>query len=466
MKDLILSLKSANSERSKKRSEILKIGYYQKLLKFLESRFENGGIYVVKNYFTDYKLTVKDQEGNDKTVYGFIADNGKTYLGLNDIVFPKKLYKREIRKVNGEETTTYTQLGKKVYQGDLAILFDKFKSQYKDSLLAFDLLYLAIAKHNESKFVSELFIYPTETFQRFKGEFTTDNFYLFNLKTGGTSAERIAEIVADICADYDNSLNEEPAEVLTEDMNIISLREALESDIYIKKTHLVKEFELESKEVADIKPQKKRNGQHYGHEWVDLGLPSGVKWATCNVGASSPEEYGNYYAWGETSTNSEYVEGNCSTYGKSMGDISGDAQYDVVRKYWGGSWRMPTKTELQELEKNCSWIWTTQNDIKGCKVTGPNGNSIFLPAAGLRYRSSLYGAGGRYVRKWEYTIFSFNKLHTGRCDYWSSSPSDDKCDYFKNASAYYLTSRSGNHDTSTEFRYVGKSVRPVLETLE
>ena len=277
MQDLILSLKGANSERSKKRSErskkrseICKIGGYQKLLKFLESRFENGGIYAVKNYFTEYKLTVKDQEGNDKTVYGLIADNGKTYLGLNDIAFPKKLYKREIRKVDGKETTTYTQLDKKVYQGDLAILFDKFKSQYKDSLLAFDLLYLAIAKHNESKFVSESFIYPTETFQRFKGEFTTGNFYLFNLKIGGTSADRIAEIVTDICADYDNSLNEEPAEVLAEDMNIkwieISLREALKIDTYMKETPLIEEFGMETKEAADVKSMKKRNGykEHTG----------------------------------------------------------------------------------------------------------------------------------------------------------------------------------------------------------
>ena len=214
--------------------------------------------------------------------------------------------------------------------------------------------------------------------------------------------------------------------------------------------------------MVKIKPQKKRSGQHYGREWVDLGLPSGVKWATCNVGASSPEEYGNYYAWSETNTSSEYVEGNCSTYSKSMGDISGDAQYDVARKYWGGSWRMPTKTEMQELEKNCSWTWTTLNDIKGCKVTGPNGNSIFLPATGHRYRSSLNFAGGRYVSK-PTLRYMFCKLHTGRGDYWSSSPSDDKCDFFKNASAYYLFCSSVNHETRTEFRYVGKCIRPVFE---
>lgn len=465
MNDFIIELKSANSERSKKRSEILKIGYYHKLLKFLESRFENGGIYDIKNYFTDYKLTVKDQDGNDITVYGFICENGRTYLSFNDLAFPKKLWKREFKKVDNEEITTYTQMDQKVYQGDLAVLFEAFKSRYKDALIAFDLLYMAIAKHNESKFVSESFIYPTETFQRFKGEYVISNFYLFNLKSGGTSDDEIAEIVADICADYDNSLNK-TAEAPAEDMNIkqikITWEEVLESDFYKRNIPLIDLSILEAKKVVKIKPQKKRSGQHYGREWVDLGLPSGVKWATCNVGASSPEEYGNYYAWSETNTSSEYVEGNCSTYSKSMGDISGDAQYDVARKYWGGSWRMPTKTEMQELEKNCSWTWTTLNDIKGCKVTGPNGNSIFLPATGHRYRSSLNFAGGRYVSK-PTLRYMFCKLHTGRGDYWSSSPSDDKCDFFKNASAYCLFCSSVNHDTSTEFRYVDKCIRPVFE---
>lgn len=106
-------------------------------------------------------------------------------------------------------------------------------------------------------------------------------------------------------------------------------------DIYMKDIPLIEDWGMETKEAVDIKPQKKRNGQHYGREWVDLGLPSDVKWAACNVGASSPEEYGNYYDWGETSTSSEYVEGNCSTYGKSMSDISGDAQYDVARNCRG-----------------------------------------------------------------------------------------------------------------------------------
>lgn len=212
MQDLILGLKKSNEERTEKRREMTKIEYYNKLFKFVESRFSDGETFVVKNYFEDYKITVKDAENNDKTIYGLIATNDKTYLGLNDLAFPKKLYKREIKKVDGEETTTYTQVEKKVYQGDLAILFDKFKSQYKDSLLAFDLLYIVLAKHNKSKFISESFVYPTETFQRFKGDYTTSNFYMFNLKAGGTSEERLQELFNDVCADYEKSL-EATAEV-------------------------------------------------------------------------------------------------------------------------------------------------------------------------------------------------------------------------------------------------------------
>ena len=208
MQDLILSLKSANSERSEKRSAMLKIDYYGRLFQFLESRFEDGGVYSVLNYFETYKLETQNAKGENKTVYGLIADNGKTYLGLNDLAFPKKLWKREIRKEGGTEVTEYTQLPEKVQQGDLSVLFHAFKSAYKDALLAFDLLYLALAKYNESKFVSESFIYPTETFQRFKGEYTTGNFYLFNLQLGGTDKAKLDQIVSDICSIYEQSLQE------------------------------------------------------------------------------------------------------------------------------------------------------------------------------------------------------------------------------------------------------------------
>ena len=209
MQDLILGLKKSNNERAEKRTAMLKIDYYGKLFRFLEGRFEDGATYQVKNYFEDYKLETTDQKGDKKTVYGLVATNDRTYLGLNDLAFPKRLYKRTISKVDGVETTEYAQVEKKVQQGDLAVLFNAFKNAYKDALLAFDLLYLALAKYNDSKFVSEAFIYPTETFQRFKGEYTTGNFYLFNLQLGGTDKAKLDQIVSEICSIYEQSLTEQ-----------------------------------------------------------------------------------------------------------------------------------------------------------------------------------------------------------------------------------------------------------------
>ena len=186
-----------------------------------------------------------------------------------------------------------------------------------------------------------------------------------------------------------------------------------------------------------------------GHEYVDLGLPSGLKWATCNVGANASEEYGNYYAWGETTTKSDYSSSTSLTYGLSnsqllsQGIIDGNnnltPSYDAATANWGGSWRMPTKAEYEELIYNCTWTWTTQNDVNGYKVTGKNGNYIFLPAAGYRFGSSLY-TGGDYGY------------------YWSSTPYDDDLydDY-----AYYLYFGSGGEDVNDNNRYRGHTVRPV-----
>ena len=178
-------------------------------------------------------------------------------------------------------------------------------------------------------------------------------------------------------------------------------------------------------------------GNDSGHKYVDLGLS--VKWATCNVGANKPEEYGNYYAWGETITKSSYTFGNSKTYNKEMTDITGNVNYDAARANWGGSWRMPTKAEMQELEDRCTWTWTIQNGVKGYKVKGPSGTSIFLPAAGRRYESSL--------------------THAGSGNYWSSTPYVD----FDNYSAYDLNSSNYSHFINRSDRIFGQSVRPVIE---
>ena len=170
---------------------------------------------------------------------------------------------------------------------------------------------------------------------------------------------------------------------------------------------------------------------------VDLGLS--VYWAGWNVGASSPEDYGDYYAWGETNAKSSYTLDNSSTYGKSMGSIAGNSTYDVARAKWGGSWRMPTEGEYQELIDRCTWTWTTYEGVNGYKVTGPNGNSIFLPAAGRRGGSSLddEGSGGNY---------------------WSATPKESGT-----GGAYFLGFYEDNRGIGWDYRYYRFSVRPVSD---
>lgn len=162
------------------------------------------------------------------------------------------------------------------------------------------------------------------------------------------------------------------------------------------------------------------NGTENGHEYVNLGLS--VKWATCNVGASSPEEYGDYFAWGEIEPKevydwSTYKYGpydsltkynTDSSYGTVDNKTTLDLSDDAARANWGGNWRMPTDTEILELIDNCTWTWTTQNGVYGCKVTSyKNGKSIFLPATGWRIDSGLHDAGS-YGHYWSSSLCTAN----------------------------------------------------------
>ena len=188
-------------------------------------------------------------------------------------------------------------------------------------------------------------------------------------------------------------------------------------------------------------------GTSNGYGYVDLGLS--VKWATCNVGATSPEEYGDYFAWGETTIKSNYSVSNCPTDGLSESELQSQGyidsegnltpQYDAATANWGGNWRMPTYDELEELITKCTWEWMNTNDFKGYRVTGPNGNNIFLPASGYRSGSSLFSAGSSGY-------------------YWSSSPIGSDSNY-----AYYLSFDSGRHDMFNYYRCYGWSVRSILE---
>ena len=138
--------------------------------------------------------------------------------------------------------------------------------------------------------------------------------------------------------------------------------------------------------LMEAKLLKEKSGALNGYDYVDLGLPSGLKWATCNVGACSPEQYGDHYAWGELNTWKLDDDGDvdCFLYDEEIDDISDDPEYDVARAKWGSGWRMPTESEFQELLDNCKWEWVVLVGKNGYMVTGPNENSIFLPAAGFR----------------------------------------------------------------------------------
>ncbi len=162
---------------------------------------------------------------------------------------------------------------------------------------------------------------------------------------------------------------------------------------------------------------------------IDLGLPSGTKWACCNVGASMPEEYGSYYAWGETKTKEVYswetyihCDGSEETCHNIGSDIAG-TEYDAATANWKAPWRMPTRKQCRELLDNCTSEWTTQNDVKGRKFTGPNGGTIFLPAAGYVWDGELCNVGS-YSLYWSSTPFDENlasDLHFGSgYAYWSN----------------------------------------------
>ncbi|MBQ6769742.1 MAG: hypothetical protein IJP44_02035 [Bacteroidales bacterium] len=176
-------------------------------------------------------------------------------------------------------------------------------------------------------------------------------------------------------------------------------------------------------------------------DWVDLGLPSGLLWATRNVGASSPSDYGSYFAWGETSPKSMY---NWDTYQYYTCGYQGDdydcgytkycnqSSYgyfgyhdnltilqpgdDAATANYGG--RMPTKEEWQELYNNCTSTWTTLNGVNGRCFTGPNGNSLFLPAAGYRWNDEIYNAGcdGRY---WSSSLYTSDPYGAWYFDFYS-----------------------------------------------
>ncbi|MGN0187843.1 MAG: hypothetical protein ACI392_08900 [Paludibacteraceae bacterium] len=190
-----------------------------------------------------------------------------------------------------------------------------------------------------------------------------------------------------------------------------------------------------------------------GHEYVDLGLSSGVCWATCNVGATSPEEYGDYFAWGETETKATY---DWSTYfdttdggstfteytvgGKTVLDLDDDA----ARVNLGGAWRMPTREEINELLTACTWTYTTtynDKNVKGYVVTSKtNDNSIFLPAAGYQQTQSSVSMGGSIGYYWTSNLYTASESR---------------------AWVLWLNQSNNKLQEDVFYRYTGRSVRAV-----
>ena len=184
---------------------------------------------------------------------------------------------------------------------------------------------------------------------------------------------------------------------------------------------------------------------------VDLGLS--VKWACCNVGATKPEEYGGYYAWGETEEKNDYDYDTYKwggypgfekyTYGEEgyFNDEKRtlDLEDDVAHVKWGGSWRMPTRNELKELYYECDWVLAELNGVYGMIVTGPSGNHIFLPATGYKEKNKIFDRGENGY-------------------FWSSSLGEFWC-----YSAYYLSFDDFYEDWHSEDRAYGRTVRPVCE---
>ncbi len=217
------------------------------------------------------------------------------------------------------------------------------------------------------------------------------------------------------------------------------------------------------------------------HAYVDLGLPSGTLWATCNIGAEKPIDNGDYFAWGEVTPKEVYnwttykwcVYDTIPAYENELGiwvdqqinmyftKYNTDASLgrngfvdnktvldsidDAAAVNWGGKWRMPTYDQIYELNNKCTWEWQTGTNADGdhvayYKVTGPSGNSIYLPAAGYRNGSSLRNEGSNGF-------------------YWSSSLSESTPNY-----AYYLYFYEGHWYWDNDYRYRGLSVRPVCSS--
>lgn len=202
----------------------------------------------------------------------------------------------------------------------------------------------------------------------------------------------------------------------------------------------------------------KPSGFEMTQGYVDLGLSSGTLWANCNIGASLPTDYGDYFAWAEIRTKKSYSRDNCTTYDIYYADgirenvksdtvraiirIIGNPKHDTALANWKGGWSLPSAADFAELNKECSWVYKIINGHKGYVIMGPNGNSIFLPAGGYidGTQKSQVGTGGFY---W-----------TG--DYW---------DKYERSTSFNFTNTSHN-GVIWSYRDNGKTIRNCLNLIQ
>lgn len=207
----------------------------------------------------------------------------------------------------------------------------------------------------------------------------------------------------------------------------------------VAKGHGMTSAQSQSTNAVDYTRPLCPDGNH--PHMIDLGI--GTLWSCCNVGASAPEQYGDYYAWGETSPKEVYdwstyvhCDGSSSTCHNIGSDISGTS-YDAATVNWGAPWRLPTLDEIYKLRNSCTSVWTTYNGVNGRKFTGLNGNSVFLPAAGNRWNGEL-GYAGSYGLYWSSTLYESRQ-------------------YYARGFGF----GSGGVDWGYDTRSYGQSVRPV-----
>ena len=182
-----------------------------------------------------------------------------------------------------------------------------------------------------------------------------------------------------------------------------ALVDAYVTDAQVNKvTDVDEDGNLTTTDITKLISMMNDNYSYNGHEYVDLGLPSGTLWATCNVGASKPEEFGDYYSWGETTVKESYLWSDYTYYNSSDGtytnlgdDICG-TQYDAATVQWGSNWQLPTSEQFKELQENTTSEWASINGVSGIRLKGSNGNSIFLPAAGCAGTPEWIGKYGYY----------------------------------------------------------------------